>query len=61
MRNVFLSYQIFDFIAIFCPFTPTPQKIVAQKPKTISSKSDKIQAISVFSLFFSVPILYNNT
>lgn len=26
MRNVFLSYQIFDFIAIFCPFTPTPQR-----------------------------------
>ena len=45
----------------FAHFTPTPQKIVAQKPKTISSKSDKIQAISVFSLFFSVPILYNNT
>ena len=40
MRNVFLSYQIFDFIAIFCPFTPTPQKIVAQKPKTISSKEE---------------------
>ena len=38
MRNAFLSYQIFDFIAIFCPFYPTPQKIVAQKPKTISSK-----------------------
>lgn len=40
MRNVFLSYQIFDFIAIFCPFYPTPQKIVAQKPKTISSKEE---------------------
>lgn len=40
MRNAFLSYQIFDFIAIFCPFTPTPQKIVAQKPKTISSKEE---------------------
>ncbi|MBP7955597.1 MAG: HD domain-containing protein [Faecalibacterium sp.] len=40
MRNVFLSYQIFDFIAIFCPFCPTPQKIVAQKPKTISSKEE---------------------
>lgn len=38
MRNAFLSYQIFDFIAIFCPFYPTPQKIVAQKPKAISSK-----------------------
>ena len=38
MRNVFLSYQIFDFIAIFRPFYHTPQKIVAQKPKTISSK-----------------------
>ena len=24
MRNVFLSYQIFDFIAIFCPFYPHP-------------------------------------
>ena len=24
MRNVFLSYQIFDFIAIFCPFCPHP-------------------------------------
>ena len=45
----------------FAHFTPPPQKIVAQKPKTISSKSDKIQAISVFSLFFFVPILYNNT
>ena len=40
MRNAFLSYQIFDFIAIFCPFYPTPQKIVAQKPKTISSKEE---------------------
>lgn len=40
MRNVFLSYQIFDFIAIFCSFYPTPQKIVAQKPKTISSKEE---------------------
>ena len=40
MRNVFLSYQIFDFIAIFRPFCPTPQKIVAQKPKTISSKEE---------------------
>lgn len=40
MRNAFLSYQIFDFIAIFCPFHPTPQKIVAQKPKTISSKEE---------------------
>ena len=40
MRNAFLSYQIFDFIAIFCPFYPTPQKIVAQKPKTVSSKEE---------------------
>ena len=40
MRNAFLSYQIFDFIAIFCPFYLPPQKIVAQKPKTVSSKEE---------------------